>query len=186
MQRLRCDIERKDSIGSSSANSDRRPSDCSVASTSYHLDTHIVPESETRNPFALPSQELADQLLNIYFDKIRPSVPIIRRDLFTQQYHRVFSDQSVRPGEKWLGIFNAVLAISSRYCRLAVNGVPYGSEEIFFSRAKALYQSEDILYRHDDLQQVQAMTLLAFYFLSRSQINRYDPRANERRESDHV
>lgn len=70
-----------------------------------------------------------------------------------------------------------VLAIGSRFCHASPqngpegpDGLDSGDEQRFLSRAKALNYYET----YGDLQQVQAETLMAFYFLSSSQINRYD------------
>jgi hypothetical protein len=73
-----------------------------------------------------------------------------------------------------LAIFNLILAISCAFCRLSQQDIqPNGDENLFFARARALSVSENILYDHDDLQQVQAEALMAFFLLVVSQINRY-------------
>jgi hypothetical protein len=47
------------------------------------------------------------------------------------------------------------------------------SKKIYFARAKSLNISENVLYDHVDLQQIQAEAFMAVYLLNLSQINRY-------------
>ena len=90
------------------------------------------------------------------------------------QYRRLFSEASVKPGRKWLAIFNMILAIGCRLRRISQPNVQENSDEhVFFARAKSLNVSENVLYDHDDLQLVQAEALMAFYFMASSHINRY-------------
>ena len=151
------------------------PVDASIASMSYHLDHNCLSDVEVTDTFILPSKVLADQLFHIFFNGVHTSLPIIRQDLFMDQYHRLFSEASMKSGRKWLAIFNMILAIGSRFRRISQPGVQEnGDEHVFFARAKSLNIPENFLYDHDDLQLVQAEALTAFYFLASSQINRYD------------
>jgi hypothetical protein len=68
-----------------------------------------------------------------------------------------------------------IFAIGCAIGRLSEQNLQQEADEnLFLARAKSLSLSESVLYDHDDLQQVQAEALLAFYFLVVSQINRYD------------
>ena len=90
------------------------------------------------------------------------------------QYHHLFPEASIKPGKRWLAIFNMILAIGSRFRQVSQPDVQEDSDEhMFFAQVKSLNISEDVLYDHDDLQLVQAEALMAFYFLALSQINRY-------------
>lgn len=146
------------------------PVEPSTASMSYHLN-HVYPHGlEVPDAFALPAKELADHLFHCFFKEVHTVLPIIRENLFIEQYQQLYSNPQKRPGRKWLAIFNMVLAIGSRFCRASRHdGQDIGEEQMFLSRAKILNYSEI----YGDLQQVQAETLMAFYFLSSSQINRY-------------
>lgn len=153
----------------------RLPADDSIASMNYRLDHGRLSDPDVRNAFVLPPKALADHLLHIYLDNIYTSLPIIRRGLFMEQYRRLFSENSINPGRRWLAVFNMVLAIGSRFCRVSKQDVPGDADEnVFFARAKSLSVPENVLYGHEDLQQVQAEALMAFYFLTVSQVNRYD------------
>lgn len=94
------------------------------------------------------------------------------------QCRRLFINQSINPGSKWLAIFNMILAIGSEFCQLSGQDVQHEAyPDVFFARARTLNDSENIVYEHDDLQQLQAEALMAFYLLSKSQINRYEKMA---------
>lgn len=147
------------------------PNEPSTASMSYHLNHDDPHGPEASDAFARPTKELADHLFHVFLKEVHTVLPVIREDLFIEQYQRFYSKSSKPPGKKWLAVFNMVLAIGSRFCRASPqDGQDVGDEQIFLSRAKILNYSEV----YGDLQQVQAETLTAFYLLSSSQINRYD------------
>lgn len=144
-----------------------------IASQSYHDDQGEIFSSGSVHPYALPPKYVADKFYDKYLESVNASFPVIRESLFTQQYQKVFADKHVRPARKWLAILNMIFAIGSRYCSLTGQDIP-GSfdDKEFFGRATALGIGDDVLYSHADLQQVQLETLIAFYFLASSQINR--------------
>lgn len=146
------------------------PIEPSTASMSYHLNHGHSYSTEGLDAFALPAKPLADHLFHVFLNEAHIVLPIIRKDLFIGQYQRLYTNPSKRPGKKWLAVFNLVLAIGSRFSRASRQyEQDIGDEQMFLSRAKILNYSEI----YGDLQQVQAETLMAFYFLSSSQINRY-------------
>ncbi|KAI1829101.1 transcriptional regulator family: Fungal Specific TF [Penicillium roqueforti] len=142
-----------------------------ISSMNYHLDDLNLANPVVSNPYILPPRGLSDRLFEIYLDKVQVSLPFLRRDLFCAQYQRCFLG-GVNPGRKWLAALNLVFAIGAAYSRLSGENLSGVDENIFFARAKSLSASENILYEHDDLQQVQIESLMAFFFLVISQINR--------------
>lgn len=150
------------------------PSDESISLLNYHLDYQNLSEPAVINAYDLPPKALADQLFQIYLNKVQISLPLIRQDLFLDQYDRCYSGSTQNPGNKWLAIFNLIMAISCVFRRLSLQDKQQVADEtLFFSRAKLLNISDTIIYEHDDLQQVQVEALMAFYFLIVSQVNRY-------------
>jgi len=176
MQRLDSEST-KQSVGGVPLNTTTQhqiPIDDSIASMNYHLDYQTVSDQDVTNAFVLPPRPLADRLFQIYLKKVHISLPFIRRDLFIAQFNRCFLGVHINPGRKWLAVFNMIFAISCAICRLAEQNIGYETDEnVFLARAKSLSLSENVLYDHDDLQQVQAEALMAFYFLIVSQVNRY-------------
>lgn len=158
------------------AKASEEPNPFSLSSFSYHLDnahlSHQMPGYSTE-PFVLPAKEVAAKLLQVYLESVQSFFPIIRKQLFVQQFETLYSQSTSHPGERWLAVLNLVFAIGSKYCRLTQPNLPQELHpEVFFSRAKALSIGENVIYEHADLQQIQAETLMAFYFLSTGQINR--------------
>lgn len=154
--------------------SHRLPTDDSIASVNYHLDHRSLSYQDVTNAFVLPPKGLVDRLFQVYLEKVQPSLPFIRQELFHDQYHRCYASTK-NPGRKWLAIFNLILAIACAFSRLSQQDIqPNGDENLFFSRARWLSVSGHVLYEHADLQQVQAEALMAFFLLVVSQINRYD------------
>ena len=153
-----------------------------ISSMNYHLDDQDPSDLEVKNAFVLPPKAFADRLIQVYLNTIQASLPFIRHDVFLEQFERCYSRQKLNPGRKWLAVFNLVLAIGCAFSRLSQQNMQRdpGKETLFFARAKSLSVSENILYHHDDLQQVQSEALMAFFFLIMSQINRYgSPRPSD-------
>ncbi|KAJ6016984.1 hypothetical protein N7451_000363 [Penicillium sp. IBT 35674x] len=149
------------------------PIDDSFASMDYHMESADYPGSglEHENPYTLPAKALAERLLSLYMDSVQPSLPIIRQTLFVDQFNSLYSGNSIQPGRKWLALLNLVFAVSSKLCQIAGQDT-HNKENKFFSRAQTLIISESLVEDHEDLQQVQAETLAAFFLLTSSQINR--------------
>lgn len=144
-----------------------------IASKSYHNEDWLMTEPERLNPYGLPPKHVAEAYYDAYFISVDTYFPIVRKTLFTAQFERYYAEPFLKPGNKWLAVLNMIFAIGSRYCAFVGKEVPGGSEHgIFFHRARILSANENIVYGHPDLQQVQIEILLAFYFLTLSQVNR--------------
>ncbi|KAJ6003148.1 hypothetical protein N7451_005695 [Penicillium sp. IBT 35674x] len=145
--------------------------DDSMASVDYHIESIDYPGLKDENPYALPARSLAERLLRLYIDSVQPSLPIIRQALFVDQFLSFYSGELIHPGRKWLAVLNLIFAISSKLCQMSGQDIQ-GNDSKFFSRAQKLIISESLVEDHEDLQQVQAETLAAFFLLTSSQINR--------------
>lgn len=143
-------------------------------SVSYFLDDQKLPPSSSVDAYTLPPKNLADWILHSYFKSVHPLCPIVRIDLFLEQYKSIWGGNGgARPGQKWLAIFNMILAIGCRRLQFLQEQLPPGvSHEIFFSRARSLSVNENMIIKHADLQQVQVEALVTLYFLVSMQINR--------------
>lgn len=144
-----------------------------IASMSYHTEDQPMAEYKQLNPYEVPPKHVAEAYYDTYLRSVNTYFPIIRESLFTAQFDRYYAEPSLNPGHKWLAVLNMIFAIASWYCTLVGKVMPDGSEHTtFFLRAKILSANETIIYSHPNLQQVQIETLLAFYFLASSQVNR--------------
>ncbi|CAG8537243.1 13309_t:CDS:2, partial [Ambispora leptoticha] len=102
----------------------------------------------------LPSQEIFDHLLEIYFTHVHPIMPIIYKPSFFNRLR----DKDTFPHL----LLNSMLALASRYSDNAeIQKYPDKPESVgsvFFERAKALLDFE---YDHPRVSTVQALILLA-------------------------
>lgn len=142
-----------------------------TASMNYHIEPAAYPAEEVDNVYSLPEKLSAERLLEIYMDSVQPSLPVIRSDLFKDQFDSFTSGRSGHPGRKWLAVLNLVFAISTKLCQHSGQDTQ-NMGHLFFSRAQMLNISESIVEDHEDLQQVQIETLAAFYLMISSHVNR--------------
>lgn len=149
----------------------------STADACYHLDGQWETPLAEGDPFELPPGRVADELIGLYFRHVNRSLPIIREDLFKKQCSQLYKGQlykggSLIPGEKWIALFHLVLAIGARFHRMT-HAEALVDDVVLFAKAQSVDIVDSILKDKDDLQQVQVQSLLAFYFLVSSQINKY-------------
>ena len=121
-----------------------------------------------------PPQHIADHLVELYFQIIHPSFPIIGKVTFWGQYKSFYANPFVRPGKRWLGILNLIFALAANYSRLVQESTEdmHENHVVFFSRAWKLSMGDVALLDHPNLQQVQVEGLTSFYLLTVGQINR--------------
>ncbi|KAL4783443.1 fungal-specific transcription factor domain-containing protein [Aspergillus varians] len=159
----------------SESDGDKSNKSASIMSMSYHLDDLAIPFPESVDPFAVPEKELADQYFNAYMESVHPAFTVIRKNTFTTQYEQFSKKRNFSPPpRKWLAVLNMIFALGCRYCKLtgqvAVGEVDTDDTE-FLNRARKLCLSGNVLFEHDDLQQIQVMLLVAFYLVALGQVN---------------
>ncbi|RMZ88724.1 hypothetical protein DV736_g4042, partial [Chaetothyriales sp. CBS 134916] len=146
----------------------------SVTEVSYHLDDLSIFPREPVDPYDYPSPEMAQHLFRAYMTRSHPTFPIVGKRTLAAQFQRVFSDKSPRPPDKWLAIINTIFAIGAKYSHLiqADWRGDEGDHLIYFTRARLLGITSESAFEHPDLQSIQIMGLMSFYFLTVGQINR--------------
>jgi hypothetical protein len=102
------------------------------------------------------------------------ALPIVREDLFKKQCNQLYNDGSSMPGKKWIAVFNLVLGIGAELHNMSRREERIDNS-MFLARAQNVNSLDSITGAHEDLQEVQAQTLMALYFLITSNINRYGP-----------
>ncbi|CBF82446.1 uncharacterized protein ANIA_11185 [Aspergillus nidulans FGSC A4] len=148
--------------------------DIPINSMSNHLDDLSIPFPDTVNPYAVPGKELADKYFNAYMESVHPSFTVVRKRTFRAQYEQFYKKKHFRPPRKWLAVLNMILALGCRYCRLTskvVAGERDTDDTVFLNRARILCLSGNVLFEHDDLQQIQVMLLVAVYLVALGQVN---------------
>ncbi|KAF6816689.1 fungal specific transcription factor [Colletotrichum sojae] len=130
----------------------------------WSLWTHprLQPVLDRRTHCPLPSWNEALSLVSAFFDQEHMALPLFHRPAFMallgQQYSGKFDG-----GPAWWTGFNAVLAISHR--RRVEEGVSAEKDLAWGYAANALDTVLDILLRASQLMSVQAILILAWFFL---------------------
>ncbi|KAH8695363.1 putative C6 transcription factor [Talaromyces proteolyticus] len=150
------------------------PQDFSINAVSYHLDDLDISVPDPVDMYAIPSREQAERFFDDYLTTVHPFFPIINRPLFRSQF-KFFFENPCQPGDKWRAILNMIFAIAAKHSHLAQ--APWRADDhqdhlLYFTRARYLSMTGDVLFSHPDLQQIQVEGLIAFYLLSTDQINR--------------
>ena len=156
------------------ANSKEMEDGFRIRDMSYHLDDMSVNTYETVDPYEYPTADTCRHLFNCYMTRIHPCFPIVGRVILAAQFDKFVTGQVQRPPEKWLAIINIIFAIGAKYSHL-IHAEWKGDERdhlIYFTRARLLSINTDTLFEHPDLQSIQILGLISFYFLSIGQINR--------------
>jgi hypothetical protein len=146
----------------------------SISSVNYFLDGEELSIDLSVQPFTIPPQDVADELLDTYFDMVHPGFPIVGKTVFLHQYRRLYSEPQSKPPKKWLAIFNLILAIASQHLNLTCfdEADEWHDPTIYFSRGSKLGLADTPLIPHPDIQQAQIEGLAAFYLLIIGQVNR--------------
>lgn len=145
-----------------------------ISLMSYYLDDLNIPIFNDVDVAAVPTKQTADKYFTAYMLVFHPSFNVVRRKTFTAQYTRfIRQPNTVRPRRKWLAVLNMIFAIGCHYSRLVKSDIGDDQDSlVFLARARKLSLTEDTLFEHSDLQQVQVEFLVAFYLLARGQVNR--------------
>ncbi|RMZ85474.1 hypothetical protein DV737_g768, partial [Chaetothyriales sp. CBS 132003] len=146
----------------------------SVTEVSYHLDDLSIFPYEPVDPHDYPNPKMAQHLFRAYMTRTHPTFPIVGKRTLAAQFQRVFSGKSPRPPDKWLAIINTIFAIGAQYSHLiqADWRGDEGDHLIYFTRARLLGVTGESAFEHPDLQSIQIMGLMSFYFLTVGQVNR--------------
>ncbi|KAK9462110.1 fungal-specific transcription factor domain-containing protein [Lipomyces oligophaga] len=121
---------------------------------------------------ALPSKAVSDELLRYYWKTVHPSFPFVLEPLFRHQYDLFWSGYLEDETGQWLSLLNIIFAISSFFAHIScVKTIPPQSVDHLQYYARARVLKPDIT-APGDVQHIQYISLLSFYLLATSQVNR--------------
>lgn len=119
------------------------------------LDQEDITVLKIRGAFLLPAQDVSDALVETFFDKIHPALPVINKTKFLKQYYS-------RDRQPPLLLKQALFCAASRACQhpalLDSNGLPEVATLTFYKRARALFEVD---YETDRVVSVTAALLLS-------------------------
>lgn len=123
------------------------------------LDADEVEALKNRGAFLLPPRDVCDDLIETYFTKIAPQIPVINRTTFMKQYH----DVSDPPP---LLLLQVIFLAASRVSKNPAlvdreTGSTNNASMTFWKRAKALYDAD---YEDDKVVIIQSLLLLSWWW----------------------
>lgn len=146
---------------------------------SFWADSESVEIDFFVDPYELPPLKTAERLLGCYMSKVHDSFPILPRETFEDQFRKYFTalqnGNAPQLSPKWQATLNLVFAIGAKYSHLSkASWRAYERDHLIYqARARAFGLNETTMTSHSDVPQIQSLGLLAFYWLSIGQVNRY-------------
>jgi hypothetical protein len=109
--------------------------------------------------FTLPYQELCDELIEDFFERVAPVVPVVSRTVFMAQYKG--TDETNPPSLLLLQSMLLAASKISRSSRLPqATGSNTAASALFYKRAKSLY---DAGFETDRIAILQSVILMGWY-----------------------
>ena len=122
-----------------------------------------VLEDEGCGHDVLPPRQVADELIDAYFERVHVLHPFLHEGSFRAHYEQLWADPDFsRPREtSWLALANLVFAYGCEFCRARQTDEFDERALAFIERAKSIILS--LVFRNADLPLVQALLLLCHY-----------------------
>lgn len=134
------------------------PDDMSSNPRMTELDNEDLEVLKFRGAFLLPPRDLCDDLIESFFEKIHPTMPILNRSQFMRSYNNPSNPPS-------LLLLQSMLLAGSRVCKSPALLDSDQSVDLasltFYKRAKALF---DANYETDRITIVQSVMLLGWWW----------------------
>ncbi|KAK9371554.1 fungal-specific transcription factor domain-containing protein [Lipomyces chichibuensis] len=141
-----------------------------IETVSYNLDDLDI-SVESVDLCSMPPKDIADKLIDCYFETVHPSFPFLFEPLFRYQYDSFCAEYLNDVDPQWLALLNLVLAISSVYAHNIK--AEFGRHDLdhlqYYIRSKLL--KPDVT-APGDIQHVQYIALLSFYLFASNLLNR--------------
>lgn len=128
---------------------------------------------------AWPDFDVALILTEAAFDAMSGVFGFLDREQFLQTLIH-FPRSNTLPSWKerrWLAVANLVWAVGTRWSAMILpslpTNIPVDNHLVYYARSRALGLDHRVVFDHPDLQQTQAMGLLAFFLLMNNSISRW-------------
>jgi hypothetical protein len=126
--------------------------------------------------FAWPDDDVADQLVAIYFEEVHLTMPLLDRLAFTECYRNFArgSDNLSHEEVIWLSTLNILFAISSfhSYLRNGQGKTQHYDHLLYLERAKILSMDQGLLYEESSISTTCATGMFCLYFIMTCSLNR--------------
>ncbi|EKG09496.1 hypothetical protein MPH_13456 [Macrophomina phaseolina MS6] len=149
--------------------------DDAILDYAYHLDdpnTLMLGHVERDE---LSPAELPNMLVRCYMDNVHDFFPILIKPEFSDQFGRfIYSGTPKKAPAIWRAILNLVFAIGAGYSHLI--GAPWRGDDrdhlVYHTRALQLSPIDETTVALSDLQRVQVIGLVSFYYLTIGHVSR--------------
>ncbi|KAK8204656.1 fungal-specific transcription factor domain-containing protein, partial [Phyllosticta capitalensis] len=151
-----------------------RPKD-KVSDYNYHVDSEDVLLLSNVDKDELPPAEMATNMCESYMEHVQCMFPALSKSDFMGQFQMYLGSHNPESlPAKWRAILNLVFAIGARFSHLAE--APWRGDDrdhlIYYTRARHLGFNGETLLEHPDIQGIQVLALISFYYLAIGQVSR--------------
>lgn len=118
----------------------------------------------------LPDRELADDLMDAFFDRVHPLYPFVHEGTFRAKYEDMWEDPD-RAGCRlsWFALINVVFALGAEFSDMIMPENLIAAVTPFVNRAREIVFTQ--IHRRGNLELVQALLLLCYYLAGTLDIN---------------
>lgn len=148
-----------------------RASDETEKLDSYEIEESSVADIASHVAPDLPSREMSDRFIQVYFSSIHVAYPFICQQSFLQEYERFWaSEQSADVSREWLATLFTIFAIGSYYAHVSSQEKSTSSvHDRYFSQALAISQH---LRNERSRAHVCLLLIKCFYLLASGQTDK--------------
>ena len=138
------------------------------------MDTSML--GDRLNPFDVPVKPTADRLIDIFFNTVHPSFPLIDKADFMAQYEQFFANQDLAnfQDRTFVATLQIIFAIAAVHAHL-VEAEWAGDERdhlLYFAKGRMLGVDTGVLNDMAYLGQVLVFALAGMYLIVTDQVNR--------------
>ncbi|OQU98796.1 Fungal specific transcription factor domain-containing protein [Cladophialophora immunda] len=140
----------------------RRRLSSSRSSQTHSLDPGLTPR-DCEDTYGLPSRDLADSLVDLYFNHVHRLYPFVHEPSFRTQYERMWINDAEHSDTKatWLAVLNLIFAHGCEFHD------PIEGRSASYSATRFLARARNIVFAHifkeGNLELVQALLLMCHY-----------------------
>ncbi|KAH8805132.1 fungal-specific transcription factor domain-containing protein [Xylogone sp. PMI_703] len=120
--------------------------------------------------YKLPDRQLADSLVDGYFERVHPLYPFVHETSFRADYERVWTRSSVsalRPS--WYALLNIIFALGCEFCDAFQDGEVMATVRPFVTRSRNIIFSH--VFKKGNLELIQSLLLMSHYLQGTLELN---------------
>ncbi|KAL1879607.1 hypothetical protein Plec18167_004068 [Paecilomyces lecythidis] len=152
----------------SGSNAVQTQNDNQVATATSHTSSPYVVDMESI--YQLPERNLADSLVDGYFDRVHPLYPFLHEGSFRVEYENMWTyPTGTRLQPSWHALLNIVCALGFEFCDTVPEDNLARTVFPFVDRSRDIILSH--IYRRGNLEFIQALLLMCHYLQGTLELN---------------